>query len=343
VALGRHLPALAGVEGVEVVALADPDAECLTRAARQRPRARGHRDHLALLAAGGLDAVAICVPTRAHAEVALAALEAGVHVLLEKPLALGVAEGARIAERAARSDRCVLLGFNLRWHPHVLRAREIVRSGRLGPLELLRTLFTSGSLFRGEPAWRRRRAEGGGVLVETAVHHLDLWRFVSGREIEEVFTASASEPEQGWDDVRAALAARLAGGLVASAALAQGSVESFELEVFGRAARLRLEGYRADGLRLFPGGRLVERPRGLARVLRSLRRAQDDLVLESFRAQWRHFAACARGEAHPQAGVADGLAALRAVAAAAQSAASGRAVRVAQAAEPPPAPLAQAE
>jgi predicted dehydrogenase len=267
VTLGRHLPALAGVEGVELVALADPDAQCLARAARQRPQARGHRDHQALLAAGGLDADAVCVPTRAHAEVALAALEAGVHVLLEKPLALGVAEGARSAERAARSARCVLLGFNLRWHPHVLRAREIARSGRLGPLELLRTLFTSGSLFRGEPAWPRRRAEGGGVLVETAVHHLDLWRFVSGRELEEVFAASAPEPERGW----------------------------------------------------------------------------DDLVLESFRAQWRHFAACARGEARPQAGVEDGLAALCAVSAATQSAASGCAVRVAQAAEPPPAPLARAE
>jgi predicted dehydrogenase len=268
-----------------------------------------------------------------------------VHLLLEKPLALELAEGERIAARAARSDRCLLLGFNLRWHPQVLRAREVVRSGRLGPLELLRTLFTSGSLFRDEPAWRRRRAEGGGVLVEVAAHHLDLWRFVSGRELEEVFAASAPDPERGWDDVRAALCARLAGGLVASAALAQGSAESFELEVVGRAARLQLDGYRADGLRLSPGGRLDPRPRGLARALRRLGRgpAPADLVLESFRAQWRHFAACARGEALPQVGAADGLAALRALAAARESAATGRAVRVAEAGAARLAPLARGE
>src|SRR5205085_8530794 len=81
---------------------------------------------------GGLDAVVICAPPHLHAPAATAAFDAGLHVYLEKPIALSVDEGERLVEAWRRARRIGMIGFNFRFHPQVLRIRDRLRDGAIG-------------------------------------------------------------------------------------------------------------------------------------------------------------------------------------------------------------------
>lgn len=89
-----------------------------------------------------VEAVAICVPLRYRRAIALAALDAGKHAFIEKPLTLSLDEADQLIKRAAQSPRKVMVSFNKRWHRLVRQAREMIQRGALGPLELVVTVFT---------------------------------------------------------------------------------------------------------------------------------------------------------------------------------------------------------
>src|SRR5207302_8919720 len=106
--------------------------------AAQRAGARAV-DVDALLGDGAVDAVAVCTPPATRADLAVAALDAGKHLFLEKPLAPSLEEADRILERAAGSPLRVLVGLNFRRHRLVHRARRLVREGRLGRIQAVRS------------------------------------------------------------------------------------------------------------------------------------------------------------------------------------------------------------
>ena len=343
-----HLPALRTVPGVTVAALADVDPAAFVRASALVPGARTFADYRALLELPGLDAVAVCVPAAQHAELGRAVLAAGRHLFVEKPLALTLEDCDRLIERSAESQRTVMVGFNARHHRLIREARALLRDGGLGPLELIRSVLTSS--HESVPEWRKARATGGGVLLELAVHHYDLWRFLTGEEVAEV---SAFASGGRWEDESATVIARLSSGAIASGAFSQRTSQNNSVEVCGRAGSLTVSLYRFDGLerapltavpgdvgsRIAAGRRLLTRlPRGIA----GLRRGGE--WAESYRAEWLAFAAALRGggpaPAHPGAPpsrggppagatLGDGRAALAIALAAAESAATGRSVRVA--------------
>lgn len=333
VAEARHLPALGGLDGARVVALADTDAARLEALGRAHGVARLHKDHRALLDEDGIDAVAVCTPPRFHAEAVLAALEAGKHVLVEKPLALDLEECDLLVEAArARPSLKVMVGFNLRWHRLVRGARDVVRRGDLGPFKMARTVLTSGVRKSPDfPDWRTRRETGGGALFELGVHHLDLLRFVTGGEVEEVSAMGASGEET------TALAARMSGGALVTAAFCERTGESHEIEIFGEDGWLRIACHRADGLerfgatdyagsvgvRLKRAGRTI---RELPQLLKQARQGGD--YLASYRAEWRHFVESVRDDREPECTLEDGRRATEAALAAVESDAQGRAVKV---------------
>lgn len=329
VAEARHLPALRATRGAEVVALSDPDAARLERAAALAPRARRFADYREMLRAADLDAVAVCTPPRLHAAVALAALDAGKHLFVEKPLALTVDECDEMARRARASGRVAVVGFNMRWHAHVREARRRVARGELGRVKLARTVLTSGVRFGREfPAWRARREEGGGAVFELGVHHFDLLRYVLGSEAREVFA--------DWtEDETATVAARMSDGAQVLAAFCEGTVESHELEIFGERGRVRVSCYRADGFESFGAGDYDGSPRvrlrGLARATRALPRMlaaarTGGEYVATYAAEWRHFVAAVRGEARPEPTLEDGRRALEIALAARESSRLRRAV-----------------
>jgi predicted dehydrogenase len=335
VAETRHLPALLSLPNARVAAVADTNAECLARVADRFRIPRRHPDYRALLDDAAIDAVAICAPAQFHVPIALDALDAGKHVFIEKPLALSLAEGQRLLERAAQSPQRVMLGFNLRWHRLVRRARELVQSGALGRIEAIRTVISSGTRYHSDVAeWRKRRALGGGVLLEVAVHHFDLWRYLLESEVEQIFAPSRSDE---WEDVTASVSARMTNGVLVSSVFSMASHNNNEIEIYGQVGRLRVALYRFDGLEFLPAatmpGDLRYRARQFAQALRELPRvapviAKGGDYVASFRNEWEHFVRAIERDKPIECTVEDGQRALEIVMAAVSSAEMGAPVRV---------------
>ena len=333
-----HLPALADVAEVNVVAMADTDPERLLRMGDAHGVDRRYQDHRELAADPDVEAVAVCVPAQAHREVSLAALEAGKHLFLEKPLTADLDHSREILELAEARSRVVLVGFNLRWHDLVLEMKDALASGVVDPVESLRSVFSSDTVHKPAIApWRRRMSLGGGVLIEQAIHHFDLWRFLLGAEVEEVFALSRSGD---WDNETATVVARMANGVVVSGLFTEASSNDNELEVFGRNGRLRLSPFRFDGLHHFAvgddPGRLSTRVRGAATMLQRLPRGvrkvrQGGEFMSSYRNLWRHFSRCVREGEAVGCSLAEARESLRVLLAILASVARGRPVRLAEA------------
>lgn len=331
----RHLPALDRLPGANTVALADVDAVRLDALAGEHRVARRYRSHQELIADPQVEAVAVCVPASLHADVAVEALEAGKHVLIEKPLALGLDDAERVRDAASRSPATVMVALNLRWHRLVRRARDVVAAGLLGELEAVRTAFTSSFDYRATARpWRFRRESGGGAVAEMGPHHLDLWRFLTGLEVTEVFASSRSRED---DDETAVVSGVLAGGVRAETLVSQRSTNVNELELFGELGWVRVSCYRYDGFELQLGrgfgGDVRQRLRGLGRAAVELPafvrgvRGRSDYV-ESYAAEWRHFVEAASSGAPPDPGLEDGIRNVEVLVAALESLDAGRPVRI---------------
>ena len=328
-----HLPAVARAPGLRAVAAADPDPARRSAVARAAAGVRTHADAEAVIRDPRVDIVAVCVPPGLHAEVAVAALDAGRHVYLEKPVAVTWEDALAIRAAADRARGTVAMGLNLRSHRLVRRAKAILDAGLLGRIEMVRGVWTSGFHRGGAwPAWRGERSAGGGALHEVAVHHLDLCRHLLAAEFEAV---SARTRSGDVVDQNVALVAAMSDGAIASLAAGQRTADANEMEVYGREGVLRFSLYRADSLELrrsadLAGGprvRLRQRlqaARELPAAVAAARRGGD--YRGSYVAHWTRVAAAIRAGTGPPATLADGQAALAAVLAAVRSADAGQPV-----------------
>jgi predicted dehydrogenase len=314
VAHRHHLPALDELPELRVVALADPNPGALARCADGRDVAT-HPDAAALLADPGVDVVAVCTPPATHAELAVAALAAGKHVLVEKPLAVEPDGAASILEAARSADGLATIGLVYRWHRLYRAARDLIGAGRLGRLAALRLVATSATAQRS--AWRLDPRVGGGAVYEIGTHHLDLWRFLLGAEVAQV---GATETGMG-----VVLSGQAEDGTLLTGIASMSAGVNHELAAYGTDATLTVRLDRHDGLDVVPADRLGGEPalrlrRGLRLVrdapgLIASRRAGGDLK-GAFQAQWRAFAAAIREEAPLAVTLEDGRRALELVLAA---------------------------
>lgn len=336
VAENRHLPALQSLKDAEVIAVADTNRERLKQVADKFDIKKRYADFGTLLDGPDINAIAVCTPPKIHVEIALAALDAGKHLFIEKPLALSLDESDRLIERAAQSPTSkVMVGFNMRWHRLVRQAREIIRQGTLGRLKAIRSV--AANRFSGnEPEWLKHRELGGGVLIEHAVHTFDLWRFLLQSEVEEVF--AVSRPGQ-WDDETATVTARMTNGVLATAVLSKGAAENNEMEIYGQNGRLHISRYRFDGLEFFPAlsfpGSVQARLRSVVHTLTALPQAIPTIrrggdLVASFQAEWCHFIAAIQQDTPVESTLEDGRRALQVALAVVESAFLGQSVKVAQ-------------
>jgi predicted dehydrogenase len=234
----RHLPALASTRGIHAVALADVDESRLNELADRFHIERRFAHHKELITDPAVDVVAVCVPPGDHVPIALDALAAGRHVFLEKPISLTLADADRLAEASAAQDRHVMLGFNVRWHRLVLEARDLLRVGVIGEVDVVRALWTSSFDYRDQARdWRRARETGGGALAEIAPHHVDLLRFLLDDEVGQVFSVARSGP---WDDEAVVVTGRMVGGALFTNVCSQRSANRNELDVVGAEGTLSL-------------------------------------------------------------------------------------------------------
>lgn len=333
-----HLPVLSHLPGVRVTAIAGTTQGALTAVADRYAIPARYHDYLDLLHDPAVDAVAICVPPDLHAVIGLAALEANKHVFMEKPLALSLEQCGRLVRAAESSTVTTMVGFHLRWHRLLQEAHEWITDGRLGTVELLRTVFTSGIRWRANlPAWRIRRHTGGGVLIESGVHHYDLWRFLTGSEVEEVQVTSRTA---GDNDVTALVTAHLKNGTVATAAFCQGIVDSLEIDIYGSAGRLRISGYALDGIDFDPSGykgvkklwsKALSVPGRLLRAARAV--PLGGYYAHAYRDQWTGFLHAIKSGKPAGASFVDGRESTRVALAVTQSANAHRSIRIADCAD----------
>ncbi|MBL7499703.1 Gfo/Idh/MocA family oxidoreductase [Frankia sp. CNm7] len=174
---------------VDLAAVCGRDQEKVAAAAVKLGWRTHETDWKALLARDDVDLVDICTPGSSHAEIALAALAAGKHVLCEKPLANTVEEARAMAEAARRAEAAGVrsaVGFNYRRIPAATFARDLVAAGRLGTLRHVRAVYLQDWLVDPEfpLAWRlRREIAGSGALGDIGAHIIDLTQFISGQRI----------------------------------------------------------------------------------------------------------------------------------------------------------------
>ncbi len=199
-----HLAAYTQLPEVEVVALAGLDDDRVARVAAEYKVPRTYREYEHMLAAPDVDAVSICLPNYLHAPVAIAALEAGKHVLVEKPLAPNAVDAATIAEAAKAHDRVLMISFDKRHRSDVLWIKEYIDSGALGRIYYAKAHWMRRAGIPRLGSWFVNKEQaGGGPLVDLGVHVLDIAMYLMGEPRPLAVSASAyaefgPRGQKGW-------------------------------------------------------------------------------------------------------------------------------------------------
>jgi UDP-N-acetylglucosamine 3-dehydrogenase len=174
-----YAPAFAATDAIRVAAVCDLDRGAAERAAMRLGGIPHHATADEMLAAADLDAVMVMTPTHTHAGLAIAALEAGLHVLCEKPMARTAADARRMAAAAARTGQRLMIGQSRRFDDRWIAIDDQVRAGRIGTPVYA---FRAEHAFNGAPAggWQWNDTQSGGVLWDVGVHVADFFHWILG-------------------------------------------------------------------------------------------------------------------------------------------------------------------
>lgn len=305
----RRAPALIGLPETQIAVVGAADRSSAKLLA-DRVGAQAVEGWTRVVEWEGLDAVVVCTPPDLHAEISIAAMRAGRHVLCEKPLARTIPEAERMIEVASETGRILKCGFNHRHHPGILQAKRWRDDGRIGQPLWVRARYGIGGRPGYEREWRADpRIVGGGHFMEQGIHAVDLARWFLG----EFSSVAAFVGTQFWQteplEDNAFALYRTPTGAVASihSSLTQWK-NLFSFEVGGADGYINVEGLGASygteratlGLRDFtaPFTEQVIEYRGEDR---------------SWLAEWQEFVAAIEEKREPLGSAQDGLQALRLV------------------------------
>jgi predicted dehydrogenase len=229
----KVIPAMQRGERCEVVAIASRDLGRAQAAAKRLGISKAHGSYEDLLADPEVEAVYNPLPNHLHVPLSIAALEAGKHVLCEKPIGLNSAEGQQLVDAAHAHPRLkVMEAFMYRHHPQWQRARQLVRDGAIGQLRTIQTFF---SYFNDDADNIRNQAEiGGGGLADIGCYCVSLARFIFDAEPQRVMGLVEYDPQFGTD--------RLASGILEFAGGTSTFTCSTQLAPYQRVNILGTEG-----------------------------------------------------------------------------------------------------
>ena len=287
-----------------------------------------------LLAHPGVDVVYVALPHDQLAPVAARALEAGRHVLVEKPMALDLATIQALEQVAQRRGLCLGVVFEFRASPAVTESRRLIALGAIGDVQLVRVrtvidklpdYWRSGPSGRVADGWRSRRQQaGGGVVLMNAIHQLDVVRYVTGLEFVRATSEVASMAEMDVEDIASATLRLSNRGLLnlVATACSPGARADERIEIDGSKGRLDLpDPYAGGPLRVFLREPVAGHDAG-----RWLDLHLDPL--DAHLALLGSFLAAVRGRAPLLASAGDAFAALAAVLAIYAAAEGGRSVEI---------------
>lgn len=194
----KVIPAMQRSGSYEIVAIGSRDAAAAERAAKELGIPRAHGSYEALLADPQVDAIYNPLPNHLHVSWSIRTLEAGKHVLCEKPLGMSVADAEKLASAAAsHPDLKVMEAFMYRHHPQWKQAKELVDTGALGELRSVQSSFSYHNTDANNI--RNSVAAGGGGLMDIGCYCTSVARFIFGREPERVCGWVEHDPHFGTD------------------------------------------------------------------------------------------------------------------------------------------------
>ena len=195
-AMGRnHLRVLGELEGVELAAICDQDRTAVEEASRKYS-IPGYSSWDEMLEREHLEAAVIAVPTRFHAQAGLAALEHGLHVLIEKPIASSLEEGRKLVEAAAQAKRLLAVGHIERFNPAVRELQRRVAGGEIG-----RIFQIQARRLGPFPA----RIRDVGVVVDLATHDLDVMHHLAASSVQRLYAETEQRIHTDHEDILNAL------------------------------------------------------------------------------------------------------------------------------------------
>jgi predicted dehydrogenase len=322
----RHADGFVAEPNCQLIAIADANAERAASFASEYGQKTGtplkiYADYTALLADPEVEAVAVALPNFLHRPATIAALEAGKHVICEKPPALNHAEAREMAEAAARADRLLCFAFQRRFSPAVEALHELLAAGELGEIYHARGVWTRAwGVPKGIGGWfTDPKRAGGGALIDIGVHVLDMAWFLMGSPAPATVSGQVFNkfPEETKTDDSAFALIRFADGrslqVEASWALTQGKDE-FAVHLYGTKAGARVNDNELDLYTVGEDGRTAR-----SRVIRAG-------GLQAFLKQTSNFIAAIRGEGQLRTPAAHGAQIMAMIDGIYRSAAEGREV-----------------
>lgn len=272
-----------------------------------------------------VDAVIVCTPPHVHAEISIAAMRAGKHVLCEKPLTKTVAEAEEMVKVAKETGRVLKCGFNHRHHPAIWEAKKIVDKGGIGKPLFGRCRYGICGRPGYEKEWRADpKQAAGGQFIEQGTHAIDLFRWFMGDIVEAAcMTGVQYFKEQKLDDNGMAIFRTASGGMASLHASLTQWKNLFHFEVFGEDGYVVVEGLGTSygNERLSTGKRDFDGP------------FRDDVTEFrggdiSWKEEWKEFVGAVEGNREPMGNGHDGLAAMRVALAAYEAEKTGRIVSI---------------
>ncbi len=196
IATEKVIPAMQRSELCDIAAIASRNLEKARAAAKRLGIGRAYGSYEELLADPAIEAVYNPLPNELHVPWTLKGLEAGKHVLCEKPIGLDANEARQLIEARERSGRLVAEAFMVRFHPQWRRARELVVTGAIGAASAIQTFFSYHLL---DPANVRNRPPGGGGLYDIGCYAVVTARYIFGAEPARVVATLDRDPRFGTD------------------------------------------------------------------------------------------------------------------------------------------------
>ncbi|HHU19661.1 MAG TPA: Gfo/Idh/MocA family oxidoreductase [Bacilli bacterium] len=244
----RHLPEYQANPNVEIVAVCDIVPERVKETAEQYG-AEAFTDYQVLLEQIKPDIVSVCLPNYLHAPVSIAALEAGAHVLCEKPMATSYEEGLAMIEAAKANDRQLMIAHNQRFVASHQKAKELIEAEELGKIYSFRTAFGHGGpegwSIDGKESWFFKKEEAFiGAMGDLGVHKSDVIRYILGEEFTEVAAmVETNAKDDSTVDDNAVCLLKSESGIIGTltASWAYNTNEDNSTVIYGEKGTLRLE------------------------------------------------------------------------------------------------------
>jgi UDP-N-acetylglucosamine 3-dehydrogenase len=321
-----HLPAYTRIPEAELVAVCDT-VEKAALAAAESSGAIPTTDHHQLLQRADIEMVDICVPTYLHAELAVAAMQAGKHVLCEKPMAHSLEAADSMIEAARQSRVKLMIGHVRRFDHRYTSIKEQLDAGKVGHPVFIRRAERQFLPFPPE-AWQWNPGLGGGVILDVGVHATDLFGWLLGRKAVQVYAVAravreAARAARSYD--HAFMTIQFQGGRMGFAEASWAYPEGFggtlyaQLDVVGTAGKIQYADKDTNPMLIYAAGKGHELPRYF-RFMSTTEFAFEEEI--------RHFVRCVLDDREPAVSSGGARAALELALAAQRSAEMGQPVQL---------------